>query len=105
MTFNIDNLLSSALPSVIRCSANCGATAASFAKTADGDDPTVLVLRDRGWQVVEGQWTCPDDLPAERQNLPGAMGRRRNVHCSNCGDTRGGAYGHEAYECTCTARA
>jgi hypothetical protein len=25
---------------------------------------------------------------------------RRNVHCSNCGDTRGGPIGHEAHECT-----
>lgn len=25
---------------------------------------------------------------------------RRNPHCSNCGDTRGGPFGHEANECT-----
>lgn len=25
---------------------------------------------------------------------------RRNVHCSNCGDTRGGPVGHEVSECT-----
>lgn len=24
----------------------------------------------------------------------------RNVHCSNCGDTRGGSVGHEISECT-----
>lgn len=24
---------------------------------------------------------------------------RRNVHCSNCGDERGGPFGHEGYEC------
>jgi hypothetical protein len=24
----------------------------------------------------------------------------RNVHCSNCGDTRGGPVGHEISECT-----
>lgn len=26
--------------------------------------------------------------------------RERNVHCSNCGDTRGGSVGHETSECT-----
>lgn len=26
--------------------------------------------------------------------------RRRNPHCSNCGDTRGGPIGHEISECT-----
>lgn len=26
--------------------------------------------------------------------------RRRNVHCSSCGDTRGGPVGHETSECT-----
>lgn len=25
---------------------------------------------------------------------------RRNPHCSNCGDTRGGPVRHEAHECT-----
>ena len=25
---------------------------------------------------------------------------RRNTHCSNCGDTRGGPVGHEVSECT-----
>ena len=34
----------------------------------------------------------------------GAMSRgipygRRNVHCSNCGDERGGPFGHETSEC------
>lgn len=24
---------------------------------------------------------------------------RRNVHCSNCGDERGGPFGHESSEC------
>ena len=24
---------------------------------------------------------------------------RRNVHCSNCGDERGGPFGHETSEC------
>lgn len=24
---------------------------------------------------------------------------RRNPHCSNCGDERGGDFGHEAHEC------
>lgn len=24
---------------------------------------------------------------------------RRNTHCSNCGDERGGPFGHETYEC------
>jgi hypothetical protein len=27
-------------------------------------------------------------------------GNVRNVHCSNCGDTRGGPFGHEIAECT-----
>lgn len=100
MTWNTNTLLKSALPSMIQCSEDCGAMAASCSATADGDDPTVILLRDRGWQVVNGQWTCPQHLPEDRRNLPGAMGRRRNLHCSNCGDDRGGAYGHEAYECT-----
>jgi hypothetical protein len=96
---DIGQMLSSALPSAIRCARGCGTTIASIGTTADCDDPTVAILRDRGWQVVAGEWTCPADLPAERQALPGAMGRRRNPHCSNCGDDRGGPYGHEAFEC------
>jgi hypothetical protein len=28
------------------------------------------------------------------------IARRRNPHCSNCGDTRGGPVGHETSECT-----
>lgn len=28
---------------------------------------------------------------------------RKNVHCSNCGDTRGGPFGHEIGECTWVA--
>lgn len=30
---------------------------------------------------------------------------RRNVHCSNCGDTRGGPVGHETSECTHDSKA
>lgn len=30
---------------------------------------------------------------------------RRNPHCSNCGDTRGGPFGHEISECTWVAPA
>lgn len=30
--------------------------------------------------------------------LPKGFGRR-NVHCSNCGDERGGPFGHETSEC------
>lgn len=30
--------------------------------------------------------------------LPTGFGRR-NVHCSNCGDERGGPFGHETAEC------
>lgn len=30
--------------------------------------------------------------------------RERNVHCSNCGDTRGGPVGHETSECTWDSR-
>ena len=29
---------------------------------------------------------------------------RRNVHCSNCGDTRGGPVGHETSECTWSSK-
>lgn len=101
MTLNIDTLLSSALPDVIRCVRHpeCGWKASSLGRHADTDDGTVLLLRDRGWQVVDGAWTCPDHLPVDRRDLPGAMGRRPNPHCATCGDDRGGAYGHEAHEC------
>lgn len=53
------------------------------------DDSTVRDLRKCGWRVVDGKWTCPNHAP-----------KFRNPYCSNCGDTRGGAYGHEAHECT-----
>jgi hypothetical protein len=103
VNIDISQILSSALPSAVRCAQGCGATVASIGRTSDCDDPTVAVLRDRGWQVVNGEWTCPADLPEDRKNLPGAMGRRRNLHCPNCGDDRGGPYGHEALECTWNA--
>jgi hypothetical protein len=89
-----------ALPDVIRCAQApaCVYTQASFG--IGMDDVTVASLRDYGWQVVDGAWTCPDHLPGDRQRVPGAMGRPLNPHCAVCGDTRGGAYGHEAFECT-----
>lgn len=90
----------SALPDAIRCFAGCGTTSANFSRFEDTDADTVANLRSWGWQVVNGEWTCPSDLPDDRRDLPAAMGRRANPYCSNCGDTRGGAYGHEAYECT-----
>jgi hypothetical protein len=89
----------SALPPMIRCARNCGCTESTIGATADYDDASVERLRVRGWQVVDGAWTCPDHLPEARHDLPGAMGRRRNPHCSNCGDDRGGPYGHEGFEC------
>lgn len=89
-----------ALPDVIRCPAGCGATVANTGRTVDTDDRTVTHLRASGWQVVDGRWTCPNDLPADRRDLPGAMGRPRNPYCTRCGDTRGGAYGHDGSECT-----
>jgi hypothetical protein len=90
--------MNSALPSVIRCPGpRCGATVPSLSASSEGDDRTVEYLREDGWQVVEGAWTCPAHLPADR-----APWHRRNPHCSSCGDTRGGPFGHEAYECTWT---
>lgn len=90
----------SALPDVIRCPApECGWTMSTVGQ-ARWDDKEVWLLRKRGWQVVNGAWTCQNHLPADRQAVPGAMGRARNRHCTTCGDTRGGPYGHEAYECT-----
>jgi hypothetical protein len=88
------------LPDWIKCShgPTCTRSVGSF---GDGhEDATVTMLREGGWQVVDGGWTCPDHLPEDRQCLPGAMGRPRNPHCTTCGDTRGGPYGHEACECT-----
>lgn len=38
------------------------------------------------------------DVPALEE--PASGGYSRNVHCSNCGDTRGGPIGHEISECT-----
>jgi hypothetical protein len=35
---------------------------------------------------------------ADEIELPRGFGRR-NVHCSNCGDERGGPFGHETAEC------
>ena len=90
----------SAFSGSIYCWAGCGSTHPSRSSLASTDDDTVQDLRQAGWQVVNGDWTCPNDLPAERRGLPAAMGRRANPHCTTCGDTRGGPYGHEAYECT-----
>ncbi len=96
-------LYTSAFPAAIRCPAGCGATLASIGRSADTDDQTVTGLRRAGWQVVNGEWTCPNDLPDDRRDLPGAMGRHLNPHCRKCGDTRGGAYGHLTDECTWSA--
>ncbi|MET0416035.1 MAG: hypothetical protein ABW022_08445 [Actinoplanes sp.] len=98
-------MFSSALPNSIRCPADCGRTLAAVRGPEHADDITVTWLRRNGWQVVDGAWTCADHLPEDRQDLPGAMGRHPNPHCSNCGDTRGGPFGHEAYECTWKATA
>lgn len=85
----------SAFPDWIKCSVeSCPASSSSVSSDADHDELTVASLRNQGWAVVDGQWVCDVHAP-EGANL-----RRRNPHCSNCGDLRGGAYGHEAYECT-----
>lgn len=91
------------LPDAIHCgrSPACRASRASYG--SGQEDSTVKSLRAAGWQVVDGSWTCPDHLPEDRKHLPGAMGRHPNPHCTTCGDTRGGPYGHEAHECTWTA--
>lgn len=36
----------------------------------------------------------------ERAAVIARDGLRRNTHCSNCGDSRGGPFGHETSECT-----
>lgn len=64
---------------------------------AGGDEevPCALTSHHRGhrWVQLPGQWrTCL----GVRITAP----YRRNVHCSNCGDTRGGPVGHETSECT-----
>lgn len=41
--------------------------------------------------------TAHDHAAAAEQPPPGFG--RRNVHCSNCGDERGGPFGHETSEC------
>jgi hypothetical protein len=90
----------SALPDMMRCAQ---APACGYAQATLGpgrDDESVAWLRRSGWQVVDGAWTCPNHLPEDRKHVPGAMGRPLNPHCTVCGDTRGGAYGHEAFECT-----
>jgi hypothetical protein len=79
---------------VIRCAdASCFATAASVGPEERFDEMTLDHLRSSGWQVAAGAWVCPVHVPSDRI-------RRRNTHCSNCGDIRGGPFGHEAYECT-----
>jgi hypothetical protein len=70
--------------------------------------------------IDEKVWTIADDAPDEEVIAAGeAAGAwlhqkadeflaevrsegelARNVHCSNCGDTRGGPVGHEISECT-----
>lgn len=85
----------SAFPDVIRCAdATCTSTCSAAGPGERFDEMTVDHLRSSGWQVVAGAWQCPVHVPPER------AGYRRNPHCSNCGDTRGGPFGHEAYECT-----
>lgn len=93
----------SALPDVIHCPAlACAAVRVSIGPDHSFDDETVKLMRSAGWQVVDGAWTCPNHLPKDRKHLPGAMSRHPNPHCAECGDTRGGPYGHEAHECTWT---
>lgn len=42
--------------------------------------------------------TAPDPQLVAAAPEPTGFGRR-NVHCSNCGDERGGPFGHETSEC------
>jgi hypothetical protein len=42
------------------------------------------------------RWRPEDDQEANVSDM--GFGRR-NVHCSNCGDERGGPFGHETSEC------
>lgn len=81
----------------IHCATGCSATMATLADPYDDQD--VASIRAAGWQVIDGGWVCPDDLPEDRRHLPGAMRRRANPHCTRCGDDRGGPYGHVDREC------
>lgn len=87
----------SAFPTdVIKCPGHeCGATICTLSADRKTDDATVHHLRLWGWQVVDGQWTCPAHLPPERggRAMP-------NPFCLRCGDLRGGPYGHRLFECT-----
>lgn len=42
----------------------------------------------------------PNEAGAPALALIASVEAVRNTHCSNCGDTRGGPVGHEAYECS-----
>lgn len=59
-----------------------------------------------GWDEAKRKWmdAYHRQLAAERPDAPPTVAdellRRRNPHCSNCGDHRGGPFGHEASECT-----
>lgn len=98
--------MKSALPTSIFCGglqpngATCPAMRPSFGPGLDDD--TVQNLRRAGWRVVSGKWSCPEHVPAGWSDPPDAVAPTPNPHCTVCGDTRGGAYGHEAYECTWT---
>jgi hypothetical protein len=47
--------------------------------------------------IAEGTDSPEDE---EIQPMPSNLGfGRRNPHCSNCGDLRGGPFGHESSEC------
>lgn len=73
-----------------------------------------IELPEGEYQIEEGELTPPSAVrpyrarvrPMKRVDALGDEPEReelppnRNVHCSNCGDTRGGPVGHEISECT-----
>ena len=54
----------------------------------------------RAWHSDGYSWiTNINGIPVKRVPAPKAE-TRRNPHCANCGDLRGGPMGHETSECT-----
>lgn len=81
----------------------CANAPTCLSATSMPDDPDkftnddVETMRAFGWQVVNGAWTCRECAPANPDRAP--AGLRDNPRCAQCGDTRGGPYGHNADEC------
>lgn len=62
---------------------------------------TRAVLAEREAELLELKGPCTNGSCPLHLAHRGPCGQRpRNVHCSNCGDTRGGPVGHEISECT-----